>query len=218
MSRYLRQTIAMMNKQIDIQAVVFDFFGVLIGGENNQHDRWRYVARQLGMESKALMDFLAQGESYRQVQAGRMSEQAWWAERMGVLKVDLSQQQSLFDQLFNRWSANPYCVDLIEQLRAKGVRLALLSNATGPSARLKKEYPFLAYFDAIMLSGEMGVAKPSKAAFRAVERALDLPPHALLFVDDTLGNVLAARRVGWQSHHFKHVESLRLELEAWLLL
>lgn len=208
----------MKNKEIHIQGVVFDFFGVLVGGADSQRDRWRYMARQFGMEADAFMAALAQAESYEQMQAGRITQQEWWRERMAALGVEASRHDQLHDQLFDRWGINPYCVDLIEALRANGVRLALLSNASGPSENLKEKHPVLADFDALVLSGEIGISKPAPGAFRAVERALNLPPHALLFVDDVLGNVLGAQYAGWQSHHFKNVETLRLELEAWSLL
>jgi HAD superfamily hydrolase (TIGR01549 family) len=207
-----------MNKQKqDIQAVVFDLIGVLMGSASQQV-RSAYVARQIGMNAITLATSLQEGEVYQQMQAGRLSRQEWWAERMTVLGVEPSQWERWHSYLFDPWAPNPECIELIEQLQDKGVRLALLSNGAGSSLGLKARYPFLNAFEALHLSGETGIPKPYPTAFHALEQALKLPPQALFFIDDAKRNVLAAQRVGWQSHHFKDVEGLRLELEAWGLL
>jgi len=208
----------MTKKNTAIQAVVFDLFGVLIGGHRIQDDRWRYVSEQLGMDRQSLTDFLVANDSYQQMQDGKISQETWWGERMNQLGIEKPRQTGLFDQLFNRWSANPYCIELIEQLLARGTRLALLSNSSGPTSSLIKEHPFLADFDAIILSGEIAAGKPTRIAFRAVEKALSLPPSRLLFTDDAKHNIFAARHFGWHAHHFQSVDLLRIELEAWSLL
>nr|MBA3532481.1 HAD family hydrolase [Ardenticatenales bacterium] len=82
------------------------------------------------------------------------------------------------------WTPEPAMSTLIEELRARQVRLGLLSNGDGSPARLVERFPFLAPFDAILLSGEVGVPKPFRQAFLNVEQALGLPPQSLLFVDD----------------------------------
>ena len=98
----------MKKKNTTIKAVVFDLFGVLIGGHHIEHDRWRYVSTQLGMTRKELTDFLVASESYQQMNDGKISQEAWWHERMNQLNIDTLRQTHLFEQLFNRWSANPY--------------------------------------------------------------------------------------------------------------
>lgn len=208
----------MTKKNTTIKAVVFDLFGVLIGGHHIEHDRWRYVSAQLGMNRKELTDFLVAGDSYKKMNDGKISQEAWWGERMDQIGIGSTHQTRLFEQLFNRWSANPYCIELIEQLQARGIRLALLSNSSGPTSSLIKEYPFLANLDAIILSGEIAAGKPTRIAFQAVEDALNLPPSALLFTDDAKHNVFAATHFGWQAHHFQRADLLRIELGAWSLL
>jgi HAD superfamily hydrolase (TIGR01549 family) len=207
-----------MNKQKQhIQAVVFDFIGVLMGSASQQL-RWAYVARQVGMNTTTLATYLQEGNASQQMLAAHISRQEWWAERMTALGVEPSQWERWHSYLFDSWAPNPECIELIEQLQDKGVRLALLSNGAGSSLGLKARYPFLNAFEALHLSGETGISKPYPAAFHGLEQALKLPPQALFFIDDAKGNVLAAQRAGWQGHHFKDVERLRLELEAWGLL
>jgi HAD superfamily hydrolase (TIGR01509 family) len=116
------------------------------------------------------------------------------------------------------WSHEPAILELIDELRGREIRLALLSNGGGSKTRLVERFPFLAPFDAIFLSGEVGAPKPYRQAFLNVEHTLGLPGEALLLVDDSAVNVSAARQYGWQAHHFQDVPALRAELVAWGLL
>lgn len=203
----------MSEERLQIQAVVFDFAGVLVGSLSAYQNRWERVAHRVGLtDGGELERFLHQGER------GSQHTQQWWAERMTALAVPSEQWRDLYQQLFDSWASDPDCLEVIEALRARGVRLALLSNGEGTAAGLIHHYPFLSHFEAVLLSGEMGVAKPDHAAFHAVEQRLNLPPHHLLFVDDARHNVAAARRFGWHAHAFEDVPTLRTELAAWHLL
>ena len=39
-------------------------------------------------------------------------------------------------------------------------------------------------------------------------------PEAMLFIDDNAANIEAARKEGWQVHHFANSPDLRRDLEA----
>lgn len=89
---------------------------------------------------------------------------------------------------------------LLEALRGRGLRLALVSNTSTPGRILRPllEVQGLAQrMDAILLSCEVGKRKPHPAIF---ERALDelgVPPERALFVGDRLDtDVLGAARLG----------------------
>lgn len=203
----------MSEERLQIQAVVFDFAGVLVGSLSAYQNRWERVARRVGLaDGGELERFLHPSER------GQGHSQPRWAERMAALNVPPEQWGDLYQQLFDSWATDPECLEVVEALDTRGVRLALLSNGEGTAAGLMQHYPFLARFEAILLSGEMGVGKPAQAAFHAVEQRLALTPQHLLFVDDARHNVAAARRFGWQAHVYEDVPTLRAELSAWHLL
>jgi putative hydrolase of the HAD superfamily len=82
---------------------------------------------------------------------------------------------------------------LVEDLRAAGVRVALLSNSWGntyPRERID------ALFDTVVISGEVGLRKPHAAIFELALERLGLPAEQAVFVDDAEPNVLGARAVG----------------------
>ena len=64
----------------------------------------------------------------------------------------------------------------------------------------------------VVVSGEVGVAKPDARAFEiACERA-GMAPGELLFVDDFRPNVEAAQALGFHVHHFTDPAGLRPSL------
>ncbi len=93
----------------------------------------------------------------------------------------------------------PAMYQMIRDLRAKGVRTALLSNSWGPSGYARQDFPHL--FDAVVISGEVGMRKPEPRIFRHAAALLDLEPEYCVFVDDLEANVEAAIGCGMTGVH-----------------
>jgi len=93
----------------------------------------------------------------------------------------------------------PAMYQLIRDLRASGVRTALLSNSWGPTGYPREDFPHL--FDAVVISGEVGMRKPEPRIFRHAAELLDLEPEHCVFVDDLEANVTAAVGCGMTGVH-----------------
>lgn len=98
---------------------------------------------------------------------------------------------------------------LAAAFRAAGGRTAFLSNS-GPEvmARVRADHPLEARFDAVVISCEVGLAKPDPRIFRLCLERLGLPAAAALFVDDQADNVAAAARVGLRTLQFEGPDAL----------
>jgi putative hydrolase of the HAD superfamily len=88
----------------------------------------------------------------------------------------------------------PAMYDTIRTLRAAGFSTALLSNSWGCDEYPRADLPGL--FDAVVLSGEVGMRKPEQEIFLHAAQALGLAPAECVFVDDMEANVAAARACG----------------------
>jgi putative hydrolase of the HAD superfamily len=85
------------------------------------------------------------------------------------------------------WSA-------VHGARAAGIKTALLSNSWGG-----RDYPLeqlREIFDAIVISGEVGLRKPEPEIYRYTARKLDVPAEECVFIDDFSVNVEGAEAVG----------------------
>jgi putative hydrolase of the HAD superfamily len=83
---------------------------------------------------------------------------------------------------------------LLETLRARGLKLGLVSNAFDPPELLHRDLEELGVaqrLDVAVFSSEVGSRKPEAPIFRHALDALGVEPEAALFVGDTLGTDIA---------------------------
>ena len=91
---------------------------------------------------------------------------------------------ALADRRPAKWTAFPFTREVLQDLRARGLRTGLISN-WDPSCRSVLEQNGLTpYLDPILVSSEVGVEKPDRRIF---EKALELSgedPRECLYVGD----------------------------------
>ncbi|HXR73990.1 HAD family phosphatase [Actinocrinis sp.] len=84
--------------------------------------------------------------------------------------------------------------DAVRQLRRAGVRTALVSNSWGAAS-----YPeglLNDLFDAVVISGQVGLRKPDPEIYRLAAEKVALDPAECVFVDDLPTNLSPAARLG----------------------
>ncbi len=112
------------------------------------------------------------------------------------------------------WSLEPGTLDLIEELRDGGTRLAILSNAGFDFASGFRFSPMGQFFERVFVSAEMDAVKPDPAIYREVAGALGIELAAMVFVDNKAANTDAATELGITAHHFTGVDGLDLFLRS----
>ncbi len=104
-------------------------------------------------------------------------------------------------------------VGLVRRAHAAGVRTALLSNSWGD------HYPdelWDGLFDAVVISGRVGMRKPDPEIFEHTVQLLGLEPGECVMVDDLPHNIRAAVAAGMVGVLHTDVDSTRAELEVLL--
>ncbi len=102
--------------------------------------------------------------------------------------------EGLLRRMFAASERVPAMEDAIRALREAGMRTALLSNSWGSDDYPREDFPSL--FDAVVISGEVGMRKPEEEIFRHAADALGLAPAECVFIDDMEANVAAAVECG----------------------
>jgi len=105
----------------------------------------------------------------------------------------------LLGRMLSAGTPVPAMYQMIRDLRARGVRTALLSNSWGSDWYPRDDFPEL--FDAVVISGEVGMRKPEPRIFQHAAALLDLEPGHCVFVDDVEANVEAAIGCGMTGVH-----------------
>lgn len=192
--------------------VVFDLGGVLIDWNP------RHLYRKLFDDEAAMELFLATvctGEWNLKQDAGRP-----FAEAVAELQAAHPDQADLISAYFARWpemlaGAMGATVDILAELKALDVPLYALTNwsaETFPYARTRFE--FLNWFEAILVSGEVGLIKPDRRIFELLSETHGFALEHAVFIDDSPLNAQGATDAGLHGIHFTDAQSLRNELEA----
>jgi HAD superfamily hydrolase (TIGR01509 family) len=106
-------------------------------------------------------------------------------------------------------------VALLQRLKAGGARVHALSNFAHEKFALAcVQFPFLDAFDVAVISGRERVAKPDRRIFEILVERVGRAPSELLFVDDSLKNVEAARAFGIETLHYTPGLDLAREFAA----
>ena len=194
----------------------FDLGGVLIDWNP------RYLYQQLFDDDEEMERFLAEvtTQEWNAAQdAGRS-----WADAVEVLTAEFPDHRDLIEAYHTRWpemlgDAIHGTVRILDELRGRGVRLFALSNWSAETFPVALErYPFLGWFDGIVISGEVKAAKPDVRIFQALIDRHEIEPPVTVFVDDNEPNVTAAAAMGFIALRFHDPDRLRDDLERLGLL
>jgi putative hydrolase of the HAD superfamily len=103
-------------------------------------------------------------------------------------------------------------IDLVARVREAGYRVGLLSNSLGDDCYAGFDLP--AMFDAVTISGEVGVRKPSRRAYAIACERLGVRPEDAVMVDDLEQNITAAERAGLAGIVHTHASATATALTA----
>jgi 2-haloacid dehalogenase len=140
------------------------------------------------------------------------------AEATAELQAQHPQYHDLIGAFYSRWpdmtaGSLPATVDVLRELRDAGVRLIGLTNWPADTfAPARARFEFFSWFEGIVVSGEVGVAKPDEAIFRLMLEGFGVDPAEAVYLDDTLAHVETARRLGMTGFVFRDAVSLRRDL------
>ncbi|WP_239115241.1 HAD family hydrolase [Planotetraspora kaengkrachanensis] len=100
--------------------------------------------------------------------------------------------------------------ELLRRARAAGLATCLLSNSWA------NDYPRDGWdelFDAIVISGEVGMRKPEPRIFHHALGLISLEPQQCVFIDDIEANIDAARTLGIVGIHHREAGTTISEME-----
>lgn len=96
-------------------------------------------------------------------------------------------------------------IDHIQTLRKQGLYCAVATNQDKYRAQyMLEEMGFVDCFDDVFASAHLGEAKPDRAFFKKILDLRDLKPDEVIFWDDDMPNVQAAKELGISAWYFKN--------------
>lgn len=172
------------------------------------------LLRALSLELDDVVAASYASGSEQEVDFGAIYDEA--LEKLGLrLSPDLRRWAMLEEQ--RAWIAglrcSPHAGPVLEDLKARGLRLAIVSNASYPADAMRSHLDGIGlrgYFDVTVYSSEVGWRKPNPVIYEKALRALEVEPGAALFVGDRLReDIRGPRAVGMRAaltHEFRQEE------------
>lgn len=203
-----------------IRAVIFDFGGVLYHQPDMKMARRLQV--MLGLKNdqfiSAVLASPNDSEFVAAVMVGNIPEQEVWdmlAKRWKV-KVDLINM--LRQTLMSRNRLNKELAGFLAGLRPQ-YKTAILSNAGTDARRTFTEiFGLNQVVDEMIISAEERVAKPDARIYQITLDRLQMTPEEVVFLDDLVENVEAARLFGIRAVHFQSNLQAITEVQRYLSL
>jgi glucose-1-phosphatase len=193
-----------------IRAIVLDF-GNVVGFFDHRLASSR-LAEHTDLSADEVHGILFRGTLEDDYESGRLTTPQFIARLRKECKLRSSDEEIVraYSEIF--W-ANPDVCRLLTELKGR-YALLLASNTTElHSLQFRRQFAdVLEAFDALVLSHEIGVRKPSREFFEHCQRLAGCPATECVFIDDLRANVDGARRCGWNGIVYTSASELRREL------
>jgi epoxide hydrolase-like predicted phosphatase len=168
-----------------------------------------------GMEPDAVFQRLGESSDARrlvvELECGRIDEPEFEPAFAAILGV---RPDGLIDRMFSHTRPDPGVAEAVLAARRAGIRTGLLSNSWG-KGRYERER-FADLFDAVVISGEVGLRKPDPAIYTLAARSIGVEPAACVFVDDFYVNLEPAQELGMATVLHEEAAQTTAELERLL--
>lgn len=133
------------------------------------------------------------------------SDARYWRRVAEVLGVTVTDElvTRLTDTDENGWLHTvPESRALVDELRADGVGVAILSNAPATFGHRLMAQEWVRPIEHVLVSAHLGFAKPDAAIWSELIGRLGVHPHEIVFFDDKVTNVVGAREAGLRAEHW----------------
>jgi epoxide hydrolase-like predicted phosphatase len=183
-----------------IRAVVWDLGGVILRTMDwSLRSEWE---DRLGLPRMQLTRLVFESEASRHATLGQATDNDVWQSVADALHLDLPTCDQLRRDYFGRDQIDSTLMEFVRGLRSR-VRVGMITNAWPDVRRyLENEAKVADAFDPLIVSAEVGLAKPDPRIYQLALERLGVQPAEAVFVDDFEDNVAGARWVGMQAVHF----------------
>lgn len=197
------------------KAVGFDYGGVIGGVGSIGVNFTRRISELLGVSEETYKE--AYFSLNHKINTGEIAN---WREFWQLFLEKFGQPEKLGAVMALSEEATAHWGDmdkdmlrLIDELRQKGYKTGLLSNATTDNGAKMRAAGLDEHFDVFHISADIKLMKPNPKTFEGFVRELQVLPHELIFVDDSEKSLSTAEECGFTPLLFTDYGGLVVDLK-----
>ncbi len=194
------------------RGLLLDWGGVLT---SNVFDTFRSFCELEGLEPDTVGRRFREDPASRELlialETGELEEDEFEPRFAEILGVPAPQ---LIDRIFAGGRPEEEMLSAVLRARGARVRTGLISNSWG-TRRYDREL-LAELFDGVVISGEVGIRKPTPEIYELGAKRIGVEPDACVFVDDLPFNLKPAAALGMATVHHTSSETTIQELEGLL--
>lgn len=203
-----------------MERVIFlDAGGVLFDTVKKGEDRVHHILAERGFERQDVQTAIGKAKMLELPFITNWEEEERYFKRYYEVIADEMGARELAPELFYFCHYARHCEmfmevkAVLEKLKAKHYRLAVISNAVPSMDWVFDQLGLRKYFERIILSSTVNKVKPSEAIYRYALEEMNIRPEEAVFVDDLIENIQGAERIGMKALHLQ-----RKKQDLWELL
>jgi 2-haloacid dehalogenase len=164
-------------------------------------------------EQEYFLEHICNSEWHNAVDAGRPTADA--TEELVKKYPDWAQPIKAF---YARWKEMfqgiiEGSVEILKDVKERGYGQYALTNWSAELfEKSRADFPFLGWFDGVVISGVEGITKPDSKIYLLLLERYSLRADTIIYIDDKEENVAAAGRLGMEGVLFRSPEQLRRDL------
>lgn len=194
-----------------IEAVIWDLGGVIARTfDRSWRAKWE---SELELKEFELERTVFNSSVSRKAAVGQADQEQVWAEVGQTFALSAERLAVLREDFWRGDRIDQGLVEYIRGLRSD-YRTGMITNAWLDTRHwIENEWKLSPDFDVIVVSAEVGLAKPNPAIYQLTLEQLSIEPPAAVFVDDFVENIDAARELGMHAVRFEDREQAIREVD-----
>jgi len=194
-----------------IDAIIFDFDGVIVDTESLDYELWREFYAKHGLELDAALWLSRVGG----IDEAGFNPRLHFQELTGTL-LDEAFQKSFFDMWWDCCTKQPVLpgvLSLLRQARQGGIKLGVASNSSRKWVEgLMRPHHLLEYFDCVRTREDVENPKPAPDLYLSVVDCLAVDVKRCVAIEDSPNGIRAALSAGLRTIAVPNPLTARLTL------
>lgn len=200
-------------KNNKITTIIVDVGGVLHASDRGFIDDLKTELKLNDSDFNKIMKII-----FDELGRGTLTEAGFWnkiEKEYGTRPIS-NDEKLLSRSLSKSFTPHSDFIEYIKSLKKRGLQIVIFSNTIEPHVNMLQKAGIYDGFDRKFLSNETGYRKPDEESFMHILNELGLNPGEVVFVDDDIKNIEAAKKLGIHAILFKDETTTAQEIEELL--